>query len=159
MQFLCENGRVHKFANSFCSPVFILQDHKEHVKLLSCQNKSQIPSSDLKEVNRSQRDAAESSASLGSDILYSQVWNAYIAKLSEVLCSFLFVPEAHNSHAQVPATRAAVPVSSSYCEVSIKWILRILLAIFPCIKACSNHNVLPTHLRLNHENAQLLFMD
>ncbi|XP_031393123.1 BEACH domain-containing protein B isoform X2 [Punica granatum] len=148
LQFLCENGRVHKFANSFCSPVFILQDHKGHAKLLSGQNKSQIPSSDLEDINRSQRDATESSVLLGSNLLYSQVWNAYVAKLSEVLCSFLFVLEAPKSHVQVAASRAAVPVSSAYCELSIKWILRVLLTVFPCIKACSDQNELPTHLRV-----------
>lgn len=152
LQFLCENGRVHKFANSFCSPIFILQDRKELVKLLSCQNKRQIPSDDIKDENCSQRDAAEPSVLLGSNMLFSQVWNAYVAKLSEALSSFLSVPESHKSDAQVPATRAAVVVSSAYCEVSIKWMLRILLTIFPCIKACSNNDVLPYHLRLNHEN-------
>ncbi|KAK4792509.1 hypothetical protein SAY86_022944 [Trapa natans] len=139
LQFLCENGRVHKFANSFCSPIFILQDYKELVKLLSCQNKSRIHSSDLKDENYSQH---------VSSLLFSQIWNAYVAKLSEALSSFLFVQEAHKSDAQVPDSRAALVVSSAYCEVSIKWILRILLIIFPCIKACSNDNVLPDHLRV-----------
>jgi hypothetical protein len=40
-----------------------------------------------------------------------------------------------------------LPVSSSYCELSIKWVMRVLFTIFPCIKACSNQNDLPSYLR------------
>lgn len=41
-----------------------------------------------------------------------------------------------------------MPVSSVYGELSIKWFMRVLLTVFPCIKACSNQNELPNHLRV-----------
>ncbi|KAL6995197.1 hypothetical protein U1Q18_005332 [Sarracenia purpurea var. burkii] len=77
---------------------------------------------------------------------YVQHWNDYAVKLSRVLASFLLSPEDIKS--QVSGGRSTIPVSSVYGELSIKWFIRALLMVFPCIRACSKQNELPSHLRI-----------
>lgn len=140
LQFLCENGRVHKFANSVCSLAFMLQEYslcgKEGFQMLVSNSRSQ---------NNLEYHEAEPSAQLSASF-YIQHWNDYAVKLSRVLASFLLAPEDIKS--QVSAGRSVIPVSSLYGELSIKWFMRALLTVFPCIRACSNQNELPSHLRL-----------
>ncbi|CAM8878100.1 unnamed protein product [Rhodiola kirilowii] len=113
LQFLCENGRVHKLANSFCSPAFMLQEYRTKTKNL---------------------------------LLQEEQWCAYVSKLSSVLYSFLLMSEdAKCSLHEVSPTK--IVISSAYSELSIKWILRMLNTVFPCMKACSNQSILPHHLR------------
>ncbi|KAJ7958905.1 BEACH domain-containing protein [Quillaja saponaria] len=145
LQFLCENGRVHKFANSFCSPAFMLQDYKQQRKDLPGQQDFIF---DNPVENRGKSHPAVPSATLPANASYSQFWNNYVIKLNKVLCSFLLAPEDIKAHnILVSAGRIASP-SSVYGELSIKWIMRVLLTIFPCIKACSNQNVFPIYLRV-----------
>lgn len=144
LQFLCENGRVHKFANSFCSPAFMLQEHKQQSNDLPVQD-------DLKLIFSTNKD--EKSSKLHDtdpiDLSYPQYWNNYTVKLSRVLSSFILSSEDIKSHhVQLSAGRSTMPLSSAYAELSIKWIMRVLLTVFPCIKACSNQNELPSHLRM-----------
>lgn len=140
LQFLCENGRVHKFANSVCSLAFMLQEYslcgKEGFQMLVSNSRSQ---------NNLEYHEAEPSAQLSASF-YIQHWNDYAVKLSRVLASFLLAPEDIKS--QVSAGRSVIPVSSLYGELSIKWFMRALLTVFPCIRACSNQNELPSHLRI-----------
>ncbi|XP_057986936.1 BEACH domain-containing protein B isoform X2 [Hevea brasiliensis] len=145
LQFLCENGRIHKFANSFCSLAFMLQEYKQKIKDLSIQDDFQMPVLDSSE-NHVKR---ELSFPFPAGDSYSQFWNEYVDKLSRVLCSFIATPESTKSH-QIPAStgRITMPISSLYSELSIKWAMRVLLTVFPCIKACSNQNELPSHLRV-----------
>ncbi|TKY74425.1 BEACH domain-containing protein lvsC [Spatholobus suberectus] len=149
LQFLCENGRVHKFANSFCSPAFLLQDLGQE-KDFSGQHAVGIPGLDIQEnENYVKHDPVVVSASLPSSASFSDFWNDYVVMLSRGLCSFLLVPEGSKSlHVQVSSGRLALPVSSAYYELSIKWVMRVLFTIFPCIKTCSSQNELPSYLRV-----------
>ncbi|KAK9271394.1 hypothetical protein L1049_026984 [Liquidambar formosana] len=148
LQFLCENGRVHKFANSFCSPAFMFQEYKLQNKDLSSQDNFQMPVFESKNENHVEVYITEPSVPLSVNASYSHYWIDYVAKLGRVLCSFLLAPEDNKFHVQVSAGRNAMPVSAVYGELSIKWVMRVLLTVFPCIKACSNQNELPGHLRI-----------
>ncbi|KAH1245168.1 BEACH domain-containing protein B [Glycine max] len=149
LQFLCENGRVHKFANSFCSPAFLLQDLGWE-KDFAGQDAVGMPGLDIQEnQNCSKPDPVVVSAGLPSRASFSDFWNNYVVMLSRGLCSFLLVPEGSKSlHVQVSSGRLALPISSAYYELSIKWVMRVLFTIFPCIKTCSSQNELPSYLRV-----------
>lgn len=148
LQFLSESGRVHKFANSFCSPVFMLQDHKVLEKLFPSEDKIEVCTYDRQSDNHAVDYPAEASVPISSTPFRSQSWSDYVSNLSRVLCSFLYIAEDNKSHVQTAVSRTAVSVSPVYCELSVKWILRVLVTVFPCIKACSEQNQLPVHLRL-----------
>lgn len=142
LQFLCENGRVHKFANSFCSPAFMLQEYKQQMKNSVPQDGSQTSID-----NNAKSGLAEPSAPLSEKASYHQLWNDCVVELSRVLSSFLLAPEdVKFLHGQATSGRIPMPISSVYTELSIKWVMRVLLTVFPCIKACSNQNELPNHL-------------
>lgn len=148
MQFLCENGRVHKFANSFCSPAFILQEYKLQDKDLSFQEEFQTPVFHSRNENHVQVHVMEHSVSPSADDFYLQYWTEYVVKLSRVLCSFILSPgDLNSSHGQVSSVRNAMPISSVYGELSIKWVMRVLHTVFPCIKACSDQIEVPSQLR------------
>lgn len=148
LQFLCENGRVQKFANSFCSPAFMLQEYKQWTKNKSGKIDFQLDIFDLESEKKVKDQLAQPSVALHANDFYFQNWNDYVSKLSSVLCSFLLAPEDIKSHnIQISAGRISMPVSSLYIELSIKWFMRVLLTVFPCLKACSNQNELPIHLR------------
>lgn len=138
LQFLCENGRVHKFANSFCSPAFMVQEYMQQMKDLPLQDDPEMFFFDLND---------KSDGFIGSS--NTHLWNDVVIKLSRVLCSFIFYPEDAKSHSgQVVSNRIPAAISSVYVELSIRWVMRVLLTVFPCIKACSNQNELPSHLKV-----------
>nr|KYP63865.1 Retrovirus-related Pol polyprotein from transposon 297 family [Cajanus cajan] len=149
LQFLCENGRVHKFANSFCSPAFLLQDLGQE-KVFAGLHAVGMPGLDIQEnESYTKPDPAVVSASLPPSASFSDFWNNYVVLLSRGLCSFLLVPEDSKSpEVQVSSGRHALPVSLGYYELSIKWVMRVLFTIFPCIKTCSSQNELPSYLRV-----------
>lgn len=81
-----------------------------------------------------------------------------MSKLSRVLCSFLLKSdEAKCSHPDISPGK--IVVSSAYSELSVKWVMRMLNSLFPCIKACSNQTVLPRHLRYNICHFETLLVD
>lgn len=138
---------MHKFANSFCSPAFVLQGLGQEKDFAGKQAVG-MPCLDIQEnENRVKPDPVMASADLPTSASFSHFWNDYVLMLSRSLCSFLLVPEGSKSNVQVSSGRLALPVSSSYCEMSIKWVMRVLVSIFPCIKACSSQNELPSFLR------------
>ncbi|CAJ2641153.1 unnamed protein product [Trifolium pratense] len=149
LQFLCENGRVQKFANSFCSPAFVLQDLRQGEDFAG-QQAVNLSGPDIREnENYRKSDPAMASACLPPNASFSHFWSDYVLMLSKSLCSFLIIPGASQClNIQPSSGRLALPVSSSYCELSIKWVTRVLFTIFPCIKACSNQNDLPSYLRV-----------
>lgn len=98
LQFLCENGRVQKFANSFCSPAFMLQEYKQQSKDSSGKYNIQMPDIDFKNDNYMKICIAEHLVPLPTNASYSQLWNDYIAKFGRILCSFLLAPEHTRSH-------------------------------------------------------------
>ncbi|KAK2977991.1 hypothetical protein RJ640_023529 [Escallonia rubra] len=147
LQFLCENGRVHKFANSFCSPAFILQEYMQQGDHLSVQDDLVMRVSDPENDNNGSALVSKHCAPSRVNPSCFRYWNEYAVKLSRVLSSFLLSTEDIKSHHhQIPAGRTSV--TSVYGELSLKWIMRVLLTVFPCIKACSDQNELPNHLRM-----------
>nr|XP_011458851.1 PREDICTED: BEACH domain-containing protein lvsC isoform X3 [Fragaria vesca subsp. vesca] len=149
LEFLCEIGRVQKFANSFCSPAFMFHEYKQHTKALSGQQDSQMPAVDFGTGYTVDSHIAEVSVAVPANGSCSQVWSDYVIKLSGVLCSFLPSSEDVKSQdVELSTGRITVPVSSKYCDSSIRWILMVLQTVFPCIKACSDQNDLTIHLRV-----------
>ncbi|XP_042508929.1 BEACH domain-containing protein B-like isoform X1 [Macadamia integrifolia] len=149
LQFLCENGRVHKLANSICWPAFMLQEFRQWSMGSSLQADLHVPVLDSKEEFPVIVSSIGPLVPFDTYVSFSQYWKDYAAKLSSILCSFLMVSEdfqLHHVHTSVG--RTAVAVSPVYWELSIKWIMKVLLTVLPCIKACSNQNELPGHLRV-----------
>ncbi|KAK9930220.1 hypothetical protein M0R45_027267 [Rubus argutus] len=127
LQFLCDNGRVQKFASSFCSPAFMFQEYKQQTKDLPGQQGSQMPAVDYGSGNTVKNCVAESSVALPANGSYSQVWCDYVLKLTGVFCSFL------------PSSEY---IKSDDVDLSTG---RIAMANFI---ACSNQNELSSHLRV-----------
>lgn len=147
LQFLSENGRVQKFANSFCSLAFMLQEYKEKRNNLLAQDDTEITVSSDNDTTG--KEVLETKLSSKSSIPYLKNWHDYVSKLSAVLFSFLLLPEdAKADKSQASTVKSSLPVTSAYGELSVKWIIRVLLTVFPCIKACSNQKDLPGHLRM-----------
>lgn len=145
LQFLCENGRVQKFANSFCSPAFMLQEYRQLSEHKAGTLDFRL---DIFDFENNVKDQEEPSVAPHATDYHSHSWSDYVVKLSSVLCSFLLAPEDIKSYnVERSIGRISMPVSSVYGELSIKWIMRVLLTVFPCLKACSNQNDLPIHLR------------
>ncbi|KAL3371685.1 hypothetical protein AABB24_008296 [Solanum stoloniferum] len=146
LQFLSENGRVQKFANSFCSLAFMLQEYKEKSDNLFAQDDMEITVSSDNDTTG--EEVLETKLSSKSSTPYLKNWHDYVSKLSTVLFTFLLSPEdAKADNSQTSTVKSSLPVSSAYGELSVKWIIRVLLTVFPCIKACSNQKELPGHLR------------
>ncbi|XAR62071.1 hypothetical protein NMG60_11016666 [Bertholletia excelsa] len=146
LQFLGENGRVHKFANSFCSLAFMLQDYRLQMSSLSGREDFELLISDSGDKHSSKSN--DPGLSQLSTTLYVQYWSEYAVRLSRVFASFLLAPEDFKSQSLVTAGGNTIPVSSAYGELSVKWFMRALLMVFPCIRACSEQNELPSHLRI-----------
>lgn len=137
---------MQKFANSFCSLAFILQEYKEKNDNLLSQDDMEITVSSDNDTTG--KEVLETKLSSKSSVPYLKNWHDYVSKLSAVLFSFLLSPEdAKVDKSQASTVRSSFPVSSAYGELSVKWIIRVLLTVFPCIKACSNQKELPGHLR------------
>ncbi|XP_078448149.1 binding protein [Wolffia australiana] len=143
LQFLCENGRVQKFANSLCWPAFVLQEIKPGmvhsdvsflVYKLSDESPNKFQSEDI---------------SLGENYSSESEWNSYVINLCRALCSFILPPENEEYDDRMRSSaRTSIPVSLAYWETSARWMVKILSAVFPSIKACSTGSELPRHLRV-----------
>nr|GLL18344.1 BEACH domain-containing protein B isoform X1 [Ipomoea trifida] len=143
MQFLSENGRVHKFANSFCSLAFTLQKVR-----LDGNDLPQDVYDNSDDTSSTEAKGTKDSATVSVKLSYLQSWNDYVAKMSTALFSFLLPSEVSKPHkAQASTGRSNLLMSPAYVELSVKWVIRVLLIVFPCIKACSNQKELPNHLR------------
>ena len=143
LQFLCENGRVHKFANSFCLPAFVFQEFMQKVSNLFVLDDTKIPSFD--DSDSKNTGIAETSSSVNTPSC--QYWSNYTVSLSKALYSFVLTLEDLRSHQVQSSSRHTYPFSSAYGELSIKFIMRVLLTVFPSIKTFSDQTELPTHLR------------
>ena len=141
LQFLCENGRIHKFANSICWPAFMFQEFNQQ-KFLD----PQLPNLKV------DRQSTGTSATLESypspvDILDTTEWNEYSVKLSMSLCSFLLPPnEIRYCPGATVVTQISLSISLAYWEQCVRWIIKILSTVFPCIKACASDTELPNHI-------------
>ncbi|RLM79604.1 BEACH domain-containing protein B [Panicum miliaceum] len=142
LQFLCENGRIHKFANSICWPAFMLQEFHQQKSLdpqacLKLDKESTGPSPTLE------------SFSNPVDILDTSEWNEYSVKLSIALCSFLLPPkEIKYCPAPTDVSQISLSISLAYWEQCARWIIKVLSTVFPCIKACAGETELPYHIRI-----------
>uniref|UniRef100_J3L9U4 BEACH domain-containing protein n=2 Tax=Oryza brachyantha TaxID=4533 RepID=J3L9U4_ORYBR len=142
LQFLCENGRIHKFANSICWPAFMLQGFHQQKTL-----DSQVQNCNLEESTG----ALSTSESFASpiDILDTTGWTEYSVKLSIALCSFLLPPnEIRNSRGAADVSQNSQSVSLAYWEQCTRWIIKVLSTVFPCIKACASESEFPDHIRI-----------
>ncbi|KAL0392386.1 UNVERIFIED_CONTAM: BEACH domain-containing protein B, partial [Sesamum radiatum] len=117
--FLFENGRVQKFANSFCSVAFMLQEYKQRKDEFRAgkKNASEICKEDV-------------SSPFLSDPSYLQHWKDYVARLSAALCYF-FVEAKDTKSCLIQSTisRNVILVSAAYAELSVKWFTRVLLTV------------------------------
>ncbi|KNA15279.1 hypothetical protein SOVF_099670 isoform A [Spinacia oleracea] len=141
LQFLCENGRVHKFANSFCTPAFALQDFEQRREKLFVEDNLENLATTSKHGSEEKVWKKESSTVPPAGE-FMKFWQHYVFTLSQSFCSFVLALEDTKSESNY------VPVSSLFSELSVRWILRVLLVVFPCIKAFSNQDELPTFLRM-----------
>lgn len=142
LQFLCENGRIHKFANSICWPAFMLQEFHQQ-KFLD----PQAPNWKLDQQSTRTSPTLESFSS-PVDILDSVEWNEYSVKLSMALCSFLLPPnEIRYCPGATVVTEISLSISLAYWEQCARWIIKILSTVFPCIKACASETELPSHIK------------
>lgn len=124
----------------------MLQEYNQQSKGLPVQENLKPVISDEQDANV-KVDGAEASTPLLVNLFYSRYWKNYAVKLSRVLSSFLLASEESFNHAQPSVGKTTLPVSSVYGELSVKWIMRVVLTVFPCIEACSNQNELPSYLR------------
>ncbi|XP_023157987.1 BEACH domain-containing protein B isoform X1 [Zea mays] len=142
LQFLCENGRIHKFANSICWPAFMLQEYHQQ-KILNAQA-----------ILKADKESTGPSPTLESfsnpvDILDTSEWNEYSVKLSITLCSFLLPPkEIKYCPAPTDVTQISLSISLAYWEQCARWIIKVLSTVFPCMKACASETDLPNHIRI-----------
>ncbi|XP_066329470.1 BEACH domain-containing protein B-like isoform X1 [Miscanthus floridulus] len=142
LQFLCENGRIHKFANSICWSAFMLQEFHQQ-KFLNAQA-----------ILKADKESTGPSPTLESfsnpvDIFDTSEWNEYSVKLSRALCSFLLLPkEIKYCPAPTDVTQISLSISLAYWEQCARWIIKVLSTVFPCIKACATETELPNHIRI-----------
>ncbi|KAK1395990.1 Beach domain-containing protein b [Heracleum sosnowskyi] len=139
LQFLCENGRIHKFASSFCAPAFFLKEYKQRQQKQH-RNDMSVPENLYMLVSETKHD---------DNLEFHGYWNSYVVKLSKVLFSFLLeLEDVYSDDFQSLAGKITLPVSSVYGELSAKWIVRVLFTVFPRVEDCSNQNQVPEFLRL-----------
>ncbi|KAG0476313.1 hypothetical protein HPP92_013154 [Vanilla planifolia] len=146
LQFLCENGRIHKFANGICWPAFILQDWRVKFGLAAVDFQDFNPNSVKENPEMIPQDVITLLNMSDSSNLLE--WKRYSVRLSRGLCSFLLAPEDIKSHHGEASSKNSMPISLGFWELCIRWIMKILLTIFQCIKACSNERELPSHIRV-----------
>lgn len=142
LQFLCENGRIHKFANSICWPAFMLQEFHQQ-KVLDPHG----PNWKLDKESTRTSPTLESFSS-PVDVLDTAEWNEYSVKLSMALCSFLLPPkEIRYCPGATDVSQISLSISLAYWEQCARWIIKVLSTVFPCIKACVSETELPNHIR------------
>ncbi|KAK8597059.1 hypothetical protein V6N12_065535 [Hibiscus sabdariffa] len=126
----------------------MLQEYKKPPKdSILQQDGSQTSISYLENEDNARSFLMEPSVPLPEMASYSQFWSDCVVKLSRVLCSFLLAPEDVKFHYdQTTSGPILTSVSSFYVELSIKWVMEVLLMVFPSIKACSDKNEFPSHL-------------
>lgn len=135
LQFLFENGRVQKFANNLCWPAFMIQEFQHGMMESSMDQKD-----DLCLLFPEFKDNIRE--------ILSRTWNQYVVNLCQTLCSFFLASEDVKCCCEQPSVGQTVrSLSFVYWELSIKWILKVLRTVYPCIKACYTQNKLPAHLR------------
>ncbi|VAI79874.1 unnamed protein product [Triticum turgidum subsp. durum] len=83
-------------------------------------------------------------------------WNDYSLKLSIALCSFILpsnVVKCCSDETAINQISASIP--SAYQEQSVRWMIRVLLTVFLCIKACAWESELPSHIKILAKTIQI----
>lgn len=114
----------------------------------SLEEDLKIPSSDDSDSKKKIQNTGITVTSSSVNTPSCQYWSNYTVNLSKALYSFVLTLEDLRSHQVQSSGRSAFPFSSVYGELSVKFIMRVLLTVFPSIKAFSNQSELPSHLRL-----------
>jgi hypothetical protein len=71
-------------------------------------------------------------------------WNDYSVKLSNALCSFILPSKDIDYWSdEIAVSQIALSIPSAYLEQSVRWIIRILMTVFLCIRACTSESALP----------------
>lgn len=123
----------------------MLQEYKQHK---GSSKKDHLNEFEGRKRQASEVCEAELLPPFPSDPFYSQSWKDYVAKLSATLGYFLVdAKETKLCHAVPTSSRSTILVPAVYAGLSVKWFTRVLLTIFPCIKACSDQKEIPSHLR------------
>ncbi|GAB2247807.1 hypothetical protein Droror1_Dr00007689 [Drosera rotundifolia] len=149
LQFISENGRVHKFANSFCSAAFMLHGYNEEEVNLMLQLDTSMPDSVLEAFINAKSPNSEFCDLLTRFSFFIKSWRDYALTLSRVLCLFILSPEEERpSIVDGSSGRNVLLVSTAYRELSMRWFLKVLLSVFHCIKACLGQDELPAYLWL-----------
>lgn len=75
-------------------------------------------------------------------------WIDYSIKLSNALCSFVLPSEdiGHCSD-EIAVSQIVLSIPLAYLEQSVRWIIRILMTVFLCIRACTKETELPDHIK------------
>jgi len=129
LHFLCENGRVHKFANCICWPAFMFKKFQQQ---------------------KDNTMASHALDSVSGPICFLDItdWNDYSVKLSNALCSFILPSKDIDYWSdEIAVSQIAVSIPSAYLEQSVRWIIRILMTVFLCIRACTSESALPNHIK------------
>jgi hypothetical protein len=74
-------------------------------------------------------------------------WNDYSVMLSDALCSFILPKDMTYCSDGISVKQIPVSIPSAYREQSVRWIIRVLLTVFLCIKACMSETELPNHIK------------
>ncbi|KAL9252927.1 BEACH domain-containing protein [Drosera capensis] len=149
LQFISENGRVHKFANSFCSAAFMLHGCNEEEVNLMLQLDTSMPDSGLEAFINAKSPNSEFCDLVSRFSFFIKSWRDYAVTLSRVLSLFILSPEEERpSIVDGSSGRKALLVSTAYRELSMRWFLKVLLSVFHCIKACLGQDDLPAYLWL-----------
>jgi hypothetical protein len=120
---------VHKFANSISWPAFMIQEFHR------------------------QKDNMRTSLALDSisgpiHFLDISEWHDYSVKLSTSLCSFILPSDVVKcSSDEIAVSQISVSIPSAYQEQSVRWMIRVLLTVFLCIKTCACESELPSHIK------------
>jgi hypothetical protein len=48
---------------------------------------------------------------------------------------------------EIAVTQISISIPSAYQEQSVRWMIRVLLTVFLCIKACACESELPSHIK------------
>ncbi|XP_057837661.2 BEACH domain-containing protein B isoform X1 [Cryptomeria japonica] len=146
LQFLFENEGVTKFSDiirwsAFVLPVLELpeSDILETGQLITGSNddRALFPEGFLTGSSSVRFDFSE--GAMDGDKYNINKWGFHVAHLCRILCSFL-VPSGNidSLSSQFFSGQGSTGVSFSYLELATRWILKVLLSIFPGKSVCSH---------------------
>ncbi|KAL6603651.1 hypothetical protein ACP70R_044012 [Stipagrostis hirtigluma subsp. patula] len=138
----------------------ISRDERGEILLLQIQYLQTLSEAVFGNEFHQQKDSARASLALDSvsgPIYFLDIteWSDYSVQLSDALCSFI-VPSKDMKYCsdETAGSQVSVSIPSAYREQSVRWIIRVLLTVFLCIKACTSETELPNHIKILAKNLQ-----